>query len=231
MAKRFKEIFLERVKAGKERQEETSKIESEAGEPSEEKLESAPAETAEKEEKTPEQKSLELRAEISKKWDRLYSLEGAAKRDRVAMNRERHLLGLPPIEEGKSAPGVLPQEVQIREQGEKLRKDIGNLEAELKELHEKELYHNKETVNGIEISVAWSDMDKDYTIYFPQIDLAGAVSEKTRVYDQIIRIGRQPEAAKQIFEYAANLAQTEPDVYTVYRKVEDFIRNLPAEEK
>lgn len=220
MPKRYKEIFLERVKAGQEAKESAKE---------EEELESAPAETAEKEEKTPEQKSLELQAEVSKKQDRLYGLKRAAERDRIALNQERFMLGLPPIEEGKSAPGVLPQEVQIREQGEKLRKDIGDLETELKEIR-KELYRNQETVNGIEISVAWSDMDEDYTIFFPQIEWGEAASEKG-VRDQIIRIGQRPEAAKQVFEYAANLAQTESDVYALYRKVEDFIRNLPAEEK
>lgn len=224
MAKRFKELFLERVKAGQK------EAEAKESAKEEEKLESAPAETAEKEEKTPEQKSLELRAEISKKWDRRYGLENAAERDRIALNQERFMLGLPPIEKGQSAPGVLPQEVQIREQKNKLEKDIGDLEAESKELHEKELFHNKETVNGIEISVAWSDMDKDYTIYFPQIEFGEAASEKG-VHDQIIRIGRRPEAAKQVFEYAANLAQTESDVYALYRKVEDFIRNLPIAEQ
>jgi hypothetical protein len=90
-------------------------------------------------------------------------------------------------------------------------------------------YSEKATVNGVEISVRWDREYEDYTIYFPQIELGEKASEKG-VFDQIIRITRRPEVAKQVFDYASKLAQTESDVYKIFKQVEDFSRDLPYNE-
>ncbi len=88
-------------------------------------------------------------------------------------------------------------------------------------------YHEETTVNGIEIVVAWyDDSSKDYEIYFPQIEISETADEKG-VHDQIIRVSQKPEVAKQVFDYAVRLAQTESDVYEIYKKVEEFARDLP----
>lgn len=84
-------------------------------------------------------------------------------------------------------------------------------------------YYEKATVNGVEIIVTWyDDSSKDYEIYFPQIKF-GADPD---VYDQVIRISRKPEVAKQVFDYATKLAETESDVYEIYKKVSKFARDL-----
>ena len=88
-------------------------------------------------------------------------------------------------------------------------------------------YHEETTVNGVEIIVDWyDDSSKDYEIYFPQIEFGEAASEKG-VSDQVIMVSRRPEVAKQVFDYAAKLAQTESDVYEIYKKVKEFARDLP----
>lgn len=91
-------------------------------------------------------------------------------------------------------------------------------------------YHEQVTVNGIEISVGLDAEYDDYTIYFPQIELGDDASEKG-VDDQVIRLSQRPEVAKQVFEYASQLAQTEPDVYALYKKVEAFAQDLPYDKE
>ena len=91
-------------------------------------------------------------------------------------------------------------------------------------------YGERATVNGVDISVGWDQGNDGYTIYFPQIKLGKAASEQG-IYDQIIVIGSKPEAAKQVFEYAAKVAAQEGrQLWQMYQMVESFVRDLPDEE-
>ena len=87
-------------------------------------------------------------------------------------------------------------------------------------------YREETTVNGVEISIHWDNGYGDYVIYFPQIELGDTAYEKG-VSDQVLRISQKPEVAKQVFDYASKLAQTEKDVYEIYKKVDEFSRDLP----
>jgi len=92
---------------------------------------------------------------------------------------------------------------------------------------EPQKYHESTTVNGVEISIGW---DNDYTICFPQINLSHAWENKEGVSDQVLRLSRRPDVAKKVFDYAVQLAQTESNVYEIYRKVDVFSRDLPYDE-
>ncbi len=83
-------------------------------------------------------------------------------------------------------------------------------------------YYEQTTVNGVEISVGWDKGYDNFTIYFPQIKLG----VKEGVTDQVIIIAEQSEAAKQVFDYAVQLAEKETDVYEIYKKVDAFVKNL-----
>lgn len=86
-------------------------------------------------------------------------------------------------------------------------------------------YNEQTTVNGVEISVGWDSSYDNYAIYFPQIQIGKVASEKG-VDDQVLRINRRPEVAKQIFDYASKLAQTESDVYKIYKQTNDFLAEV-----
>jgi hypothetical protein len=103
-------------------------------------------------------------------------------------------------------------------------------EAQTKEKGLDKSYQEKTTVNGVEISIHWDSRYDDYTIYFPQIEIGWAARERG-VDDQVIRISRKREVAKQVFDEALKLAQTESDVYEVYKKVEAFSQPLPYEDE
>lgn len=83
-------------------------------------------------------------------------------------------------------------------------------------------YHEQKTVNGVKISVGWDADYDNFTIYFPQIELG----VKEGVEDQAIIIAEQSEVAKQVFDYAVQLAEKETDVCEIYKKVKVFVKNL-----
>ena len=87
-------------------------------------------------------------------------------------------------------------------------------------------FYEKTTVNGTEFSVGWDEGYKDYTIYFPNLELGDEARERG-VHDQVIRLSRKPEIAKKVFEYASQIAQIETDPFAIYKKVSDFSRDLP----
>jgi len=87
-------------------------------------------------------------------------------------------------------------------------------------------YREQETVNGVEISVAWDESYNDYTIYFPQI----VIDFEKGVSDQVLRITRRSEEAKKVFDYVAELARTGDDVHEIYKKVELFSKGLIYDE-
>jgi hypothetical protein len=82
-------------------------------------------------------------------------------------------------------------------------------------------YDEEAIINGVKISTYWDYGYNDYVIRFPQIDLRG-VAQKRGVNDQVIRISQKPEEAKQVFDHASKLAQSEKDIYELYKKVENF---------
>ena len=86
-------------------------------------------------------------------------------------------------------------------------------------------FNQQETVNGTEISVGWDGMYRNYSIYFPQVELNEEAQAKG-VGDQVISISENPEDAKSVFEYAKKLAETETNINEIYLKVQDFCQNL-----
>lgn len=83
-------------------------------------------------------------------------------------------------------------------------------------------YYEKINVNGTEISVGWDTGYDNFTIYFPQIE----VGAKQGVEDQAIIIADQAETAKQVFDYAVQLAEKETDIYEIYKKVRAFVKKV-----
>ena len=90
-------------------------------------------------------------------------------------------------------------------------------------------FREASTVNGIEISVGWDRGYDEYTIYFPQIDI-NEVSERG-VSDQVLGLTGRPEVAKKVYDKAVELAETTPDVYELYKKIDTFSRGLRHEEE
>lgn len=104
---------------------------------------------------------------------------------------------------------------------------LKKIEEAKAENREKEIksFRGVETVNGVEISVAWDEGYKEYTIDFPQISL-GDEAQEQGISDRILRIDRSPETAKLVFDYAYRIAKGEPDVYKIFKKVETFITDV-----
>ena len=102
--------------------------------------------------------------------------------------------------------------------------------ADYADEQESKKYREATTVNGVEISVGWDNGYDDYTIHFPQIQLGEESSEKG-VYDQVIRLTRRPEVAKQVFDYAVARAQLTSDLHEIFKKVEEYAGDLPYDEE
>jgi hypothetical protein len=71
------------------------------------------------------------------------------------------------------------------------------------------------------MKVGWDRGWNDYVILFPQIDIVNEGLKKG-VHDQLLEIGTNPEVAKKVFEYAVQLVEKAPDVYSLYQEVKDF---------
>ena len=123
-------------------------------------------------------------------------------------------------EEGVSSEEKDTLDKVAERKGEKVISDI-NAEKERK------AFSASERVNGVDISVGWDNGYDDYTIYFPQIEL----SKVEGVDDQVIRITRKPDVAKLVFDYACQLAKKQPDVYKIYKCVEEFSRDLQYDDE
>jgi hypothetical protein len=91
-------------------------------------------------------------------------------------------------------------------------------------------FSEKKIVNGIKIKVRWDEGYDDYTVYFPQIML-GEEAEKKGVSDQVIRLTHKEKIAKQVFDYAIKLAETETDVYEIYKQVKEHAHALIHEDE
>ena len=80
-------------------------------------------------------------------------------------------------------------------------------------------------INGIKMKVGWDRGWNNYVIFFPQIELNEQTLNKG-VTDQLIEISKNPARAKEVFDYAAKLAETEPDVYKLYQQVKEFVGKI-----
>ncbi len=121
-----------------------------------------------------------------------------------------------PLRDMAREEGVSPEEKATLDRMAEKKGDSAQ-----EEIESKSFVANK-TINGVETMVHWDDSYKDYVIYFPQVDLGNDQG----VYDQVIRLGDSPEDAKKIFEAACGIAETESDVYKVYKKIEMLAREL-----
>jgi len=93
-------------------------------------------------------------------------------------------------------------------------------------------YTERADVNGIEMSIKFinqypgtGSQEGDYEMYFPQIK-AGDEARERGVSDSVIRISEDPEIAKKVFAYATEAAKFDGDVYSLYKKVRAFAREL-----
>lgn len=83
-------------------------------------------------------------------------------------------------------------------------------------------YQEKASVNGKDINIHWDSGYEEYVVYFPQVKLSDETSNKHKIYDNVILIGTDTAVAQQIFAEAIKLAETESDVYGLYKGVEHF---------
>ena len=95
------------------------------------------------------------------------------------------------------------------------------------EQQDRKAFVGRETVNGVEIVVEWDEGYDDYVIYLPQIELG----KEEGVHDQVIRLTRKPEVAKQIFDFATKEAEKTKNVYNLFRSVEKFSKDLPYDDE
>ena len=108
---------------------------------------------------------------------------------------------------------------EARQKGaEKINQKIEkSSEERAKELME---YHEEAEVNGIKI-IVWFDNDyQNYVLLFPQI------KTDEEINDSLFIIDKNPENAKKVYDYAVELAEEEKDVRNLYKKAEEFTRNL-----
>lgn len=110
---------------------------------------------------------------------------------------------------------------EAREEGYNLAMSK-NKEAQKKENGPDKSYHERVTVNNVQISVGWDGSYNDYTLIFPQIEVDWDDPRKKGVTESALRISPKPEKAKQVFDLASKLAQTESDVYEIYRQIYKF---------
>ena len=164
------------------------------------------------------------------------------------MNFEKYQ---PSIEETNKEEEVVVEEQKKLSESEEEEQNIVKSEKDVEELQERnpaeptikkypngsyeilapeEPYHETMTANGVEVVVNWyDDSSKSYEIYFPQIKFGVEEASEKGVYDQVISVSQRPEVAKQVFDYAVELAQTESNLYDIYKKVEEFAGGLPYE--
>lgn len=92
-------------------------------------------------------------------------------------------------------------------------------------------YYENTNINGINIIIRWDNGYQGYTIYFPDIKFGGNLVKLYGITDQIIRIGKNKETAKEVFDYACEEAKhvRSGSPYKLYQEVSEFIFNLDEE--
>lgn len=106
-----------------------------------------------------------------------------------------------------------------------MEKLFNNLSTQRNENLVDKSYRDLKISNGTKIAVGWDNGYSDYTIYFPELELGDEAREKG-VYDQVIRISEIKDVARKVFDYAVSLAETETGIYDIFKKVEEFSRDL-----
>jgi len=81
----------------------------------------------------------------------------------------------------------------------------------------------RKTVNGVEIIVEWDKGYKDYVICLPQIEL----NKVEGVEISLCVLLQNQRLQNKFLSILCNIAETEPDVYKVFKSVEEFSKNLP----
>lgn len=92
-------------------------------------------------------------------------------------------------------------------------------------LNTEEQFRAKETINGTTIMCHFDGEYNDYVLYFPQINLGEEANEQG-VSDQLFRISEDSSVAKQVYEFAKKLAETDKDIYSIFKKTKEFARTL-----
>jgi len=103
-------------------------------------------------------------------------------------------------------------------------------ETNAPEKTQNEKFRERKIINGTEISVVWDKQNGWYEMYFPQIDTEDERAKKYFLSGTTV-LTQSTEVAKQIFEYAEKIAQTETDVYEICRKVEEYSKTMPADDE
>lgn len=129
----------------------------------------------------------------------------------------------------KSDADLIKGGAEIRDDGSLKAKGHQIRDAKIEMDSEKGHYFEKATVNDIDFSVAWDDGYRDYTIFFPQIELDENAYGQN-IFDQVLRINEDRETAKKVFDFVNQEAQQENDVYELYKKTENFIHGLKEDE-
>ena len=118
------------------------------------------------------------------------------------------------LKEGGHAPNV---EEDIKNEGDRFSPEqLGSVDQS---------FVGRTEVNGIKVVVEWDNGYGDYVVYLPQIHLPEA--HRRGISDQLMRVTRRADVAKQIWDYTIEQAKTAKDVYGLFKKVEAFSRDLP----
>lgn len=89
-------------------------------------------------------------------------------------------------------------------------------------------FQAEEIINGVTLMCHYDGGYREYVLYFPQISIdheAGKAAE-LGINDQVIRISDDQEKAKKVFDFAKAAAQSDNNVLSIYKKVEEFLPSL-----
>ena len=93
------------------------------------------------------------------------------------------------------------------------------------EIEKPQEYNDHRIINGIEISISWGGAVLDgFALYMPQVMSQGdsGVAHFRRDPEMFMDVGKDPEVAKKVFEFAVQEAEREPDVYKLNKKVKIY---------
>lgn len=86
------------------------------------------------------------------------------------------------------------------------------------------LFSEKREVNGIKMDVTWVP-NLGYEMYIGSIDTYSEEAKKRGIVDEVTYVGKNPEKAKDVFEYAKILAELGNNPYDIMEKVEEYVKN------
>ena len=96
---------------------------------------------------------------------------------------------------------------------------------------EPERYHEKTTVNGVEIQIGWSDTDMEYTLLLPQLrkddGSMTAEASKASIFSPDVRTASDDsEIARRVFAHAVSLAHQETDPTRLFKQIDDYVSRI-----